>query len=628
MKSDNQYIPDPALTKLKNIKKFIRGIAQILGLVAIVLFFIAMVIDYPKYKPYDEADASVVTGTDNGFVALSYFGVERSDSNSCISTELLTEHLSALKDNGFVTITQQDLFDYYQNRKPLPERALFLLFEDGRRNTVVYAQNILRDVNMKATILTYANNLSTYGNIYIKAHDLQRLLKNTYWEAGTNGYRLSYINVFDRYGHYLGELSPNEFAAVQAFLDRDYNHYLMDFIRDENGIPLESYTTMRERILADYDLMQQVYTDTIGHLPALYALMHSNTNAFGTNDRASDVNEQAIQSMFTVNFNREGYSLNTSDTNPFDLTRIQPQTYWSTNQLLMRIWDDTKLPIDFVTGDETRAAQWNLQEGAAEFKSDRVILTTLPSGSAVVALNGSSAYGDVSLSVRLLGNKLGVQRIWLRANQDATEGLAVELRNGDLCILSVARGAETEVFRESVDQLTNVAYVTKAEDSKNSLNKAIASKKKYASQSAENQYILSNLAETLAGETANASNAEEAYVPAIDLNTTSDHELTVSLTGDSLTVTIDGFLAVNNLSVVAPETGRLLLESQCTSFEGAYSQRNIYSDVYDGVFRDLTVTAPGSEVAFYRYTGTEMSTFQIHLRSFLSSLVNWFITNT
>lgn len=628
MKDYNQYIPDPALTRLKNQKKIVRGVAQILGLAAIILFFVAMIIDYPKYSPYDKEDTNVVTGTDNGWIALSYFGVDRSPSGSRISTERLTEHLSALRDNGFVTITQQDLLDYYRKGEPLPERALFLFFEDGRRDTVVYSQNILRDVNMKATMLTYAENLSTHGTLYLKGRDLKALLENTYWETGANGYRLSYINVFDRYGHYLGEMTPNEFTRLQQFLERDYNHYLMDFIRDENGIPLESYTTMRGRLLADYDLMKQVYEDTIGYLPPLYVLMHSNTSAFGTNGRASEVNELAMRSMFEINFNREGYSLNTAETNLYDLTRMQPQSYWSTNHLLMRIWDDIQLPIQFVTGDATRAAQWTLLEGAAEYKPDQIRLTTLPRGRAIIALNGSDPYGDLSLSVRLLGNKLGVQRIWLRANQDQTEGLAVELRNGNLRVFSVAGARETELFNEPVDQLTGVAYITKSEDVKNSLDEAIAAKKQYASQTVETRDILSTLTETLNNETASASQTGEVYIPAIELNTPSDHELKLVLDGETLTVTIDGSAAINRMTVAAPKTGSVLLESQCTSHEGAYSQRNYYDDVYDGVFQELNIASEQGAVSLYRYVGTDAMQFRIRSENFLRNLVDWFITKT
>ncbi len=454
----NQYIPDPALTRLKNIKKVARGIAQILGITAVLMLFIAMIVNYPKYASYDTTDEAIVTGEDHGFVALSYFGVEQASDRSRISSALLEEHLTALADNGFVTITQQDLYDYYNHGTILPDRALFLFFEDGRRDTALYSQNALRDQNMKATMLTYADNLTTHGNLYLKSIELEKLIENTYWEMGTSGYRLSYINVSDRYGHYFGEMSTDEYILVRQYLERDYDHYLMDFIRDETGTPLESYSTMRDRLLRDYTLMKQTYEDEIDAVPRLYVLMHSNTGAFGTNARASSVNEQAMQELFSANFNREGYSLNTSDTSKYDLTRMQPQPYWSTNHLLMRIWDDTNMSIDFVSGDVELAAQWTILEGVSEFKDNRLILTTLPSGSAVALLNDSDAIANLSLSIRLLGNALGAQRIWLRATRDATDGLVVELRDGYLRVISVSGGVETEVYSESIDIVTGVCF--------------------------------------------------------------------------------------------------------------------------------------------------------------------------
>lgn len=624
----NQYIPDPALTRLKNVKKIARGIAQVLGITAIIMLFVAMIVNYPQYVSYDKTDETIVTGEDNGFVALSYFGVDQAADRSRISSALLEEHLTALADNGFITITQQDLYDYYDNGTPLPERALFLLFEDGRRDTALYAQNALRDLNMKATMLTYAENLTTRRNLYLKSSELKKLIENTYWEVGTNGYRLSYINVSDRYGNYFGEMSTDEYILVRQYLERDYNHYLMDFIRDETGTPLESYSTMRDRLLLDYALMKQIYEEEIDAVPGLYVLMHSNTGAFGTNARASSVNEQAMRELFRVNFNREGYSLNTADTSKYDLTRMQPQSYWSTNHLLMRIWDDTDMSIDFVTGDTDLAAQWSILEGASEFKNNRLILTTLPSGSAVALLNGSDDITDLSLSVRLLGNALGAQRVWMRANHDATDGLAVEFWDGYLRVISVSGGIETEVYCELIDVVTGVTYVSLSEDYQNSLSEAITAKKRYASMTLENKTILSQLTESLSEEEVNTTQSGEDYVPTLELSTASDHVLSIFLSGDKLTVKVDDSTAVENLSIAAPTSGSILLESHCTTHDGAYSQRNYYDDVYDGVFQELTVTTTDGESTLYSYVPTKLALFQINLHNFWSNIVNWFIMIT
>ena len=185
---------------------------------------------------------------------------------------------------------------------------------------------------------------------------MKELEREGFWELGTNGYRLSYINTYDRYNRFLGELDSREFVEINQYIDRDYNHYLMDYIRDKDRVPVESTEEMEQRITRDYDLMEKIYSDQIGYVPQLYCIMHSNTGRFGDNEHVSRVNAENLEGMFMMNVNREGYSLNTRDSSIYDLTRLEPQPWWYTNHLLMRIRDD--LPekdqsnIRFVCGDE------------------------------------------------------------------------------------------------------------------------------------------------------------------------------------------------------------------------------------------------------------------------------------
>ena len=186
-------------------------------------------------------------------------------------------------------------------------------------------------MNYKASICSYGSNLNSKDSKMLKGDDLLALEKSSFWENGLNGYRLSYINVFDRYGRFLGEMDSLEYNAVKNYLGREYNHYLMDYLRDENDMPIESYSAMKERISYDYELMEKVYTDELGYVPGLYILMHSNTDMFGNNRRVSEVNEENMTRLFAMNINREGFALNTADSDIYDLTRMQSQAYWSTN---------------------------------------------------------------------------------------------------------------------------------------------------------------------------------------------------------------------------------------------------------------------------------------------------------
>ena len=185
-----------------NTKKRIRTVLEAIILIALFLFVIKKLFTFTTYQPYNEEEIDLQT-SDSGFIAISYFGVAREGTETLISEEVLDAQLQALYDSGYVTISQQDIWDYYKKGKKLPEKSLFLMFEDGRRDTVVFAEKVTEKYNYLSTIMTYANKLEQKDSAFIQPKDMRSLEKNGYWEFGTNGYRLSYINVYNKDNQYL-----------------------------------------------------------------------------------------------------------------------------------------------------------------------------------------------------------------------------------------------------------------------------------------------------------------------------------------------------------------------------------------------------------------------------------------
>ena len=112
----------------KDRKKKIRSILQGIFLILILIITIKALFSFTKYDRFSDEILSSTEKT--GFIALSYFGVDRDGNNTLISTKNLEAQLEALKNNGYVTIEQQDILDYYTKGKKLPSISLFLLFED------------------------------------------------------------------------------------------------------------------------------------------------------------------------------------------------------------------------------------------------------------------------------------------------------------------------------------------------------------------------------------------------------------------------------------------------------------------------------------------------------------------
>lgn len=549
--------------KKKDRIKIARGILQGVILIILLIAIIKALFSFSVYEPYNSSKVS--NNQDSGFIAVSYFGVDRTGNDTLISTKRLDEQLKALKDNGYVTITQKDVVDYYLKGKALPPKSIFLLFEDGRRDTAIFSQKIIEEYNLKATMLTYADKFEKEDSKFLRSNELLELVDSSYWELGTNGYRLEYINVFDKDSNYLGNLNSVEFAESASSMERDYNHYLMDYIRDEYNIPKESYEEMKQRIDSDYKALSKVYTKEISQVPKLYALMHSNTGQFGTNDKVSEINGKWIKELFNMNFNREGFSLNTIDSSIYDLTRIQPQSYWSTNHLLMRILDDTKQDIKFVIGDKEKASKFKEVSGKAEFKDDTIILTSLSEGKGVLKLLNSDTYKDVKVSTILNGNIIGSQGIYLRANDDQSDSLCVRLMNNVISIIENSKGSSNVIF--SLDL---------------------------------------------------SKNKEEKF----DIRDGGSRKVDITLVNDKISIDIDGTNIAKDLDVTNENQGSIYLESAWGEY--GYSQRNIADDVYDGVFKKFRITDVNDN-ELYDSSLKGVDSIIYSLRNFTDKIIDWFI---
>ncbi|MCR5094375.1 MAG: polysaccharide deacetylase family protein [Lachnospiraceae bacterium] len=609
----------------KDKRKFISSILQLIVIIALLLLVVRQLFTFVKYEPYDAKDTNIVSGEDHGFIAISYFGVDRESTTSRISVDKLDEQLQALSNLGYVTISQKDIEDYYKLGTPLPDKALFLMYEDGRHDTAVYSQKIMEKYNYKATMFTYADKFTEKDTYFLMPQDLLELEKTGFWEIGSNGYRLSYINVFDRYKRYIGELESTEYSAMAQYFGRDYDHYLMDYIRDANGIPMETHEQMKNRVLGEYALMKEEYQQGLSKVPSAYVLLHSNTGKFGENDKVSAVNEAAIADTFAMNFNREGYSLNVKDCSIYDLTRLEPQANWYTNHLLMRIRDDLpekdKDNIVFVEGDAEERKHWELVKGAVECRKDdeQLVLTSLPQDTGLCRLV-ENLPDDVVFRASLKGNKLGSQSVFFRADGSLQSGVEVRLMNN---VISLHRNGE---LLEEVDlyEFDGIPKISVEEDKRDSLSGEYAALSRYAVSHTEAVEYSKMAKEAAAIEVPSVEEGAEEYRPVMQINELGNRKLEVNLRAGKITVKIDDKPVWEEYDIGETKNGGLFLQSAWTEY--GYSQRNIADDVYDAVFEEMEITdSQGTVIYTNRLKGVQKGLDFV--TDLFNNLVNWFIRN-
>lgn len=609
---------NPEFTRRKNRRKKIRTAAQILLVGGIIGSLLWLHFTTPTYEP-SQATAS----RDNGFIALSYIGVQKNEgSRLLISESNLEAQLAALKRQGYETVTTDDVYEYYKNGKELPEKSLYLMFEDGRRDTAIFASPLLREFNYHATTMTYPEKFDRGDTKFLLPDDLKRLKQETYWDVGTNGYRLFYINVFDRYGNYLGEMDPLLFNKVAPYLGRQYNHYLMDYIRDKNGVPKESYSRMKQRIQYDYEKLRDVYTKELGYVPKVSVIMHANTGEFGNNPDVSAVNAYWIQKLFALNFNREGYSLNVPNSSIYDLTRMQPQAWWPVNHLLMRIKYDTGKDMIFNTGEASRYNRWDLLQGAVEFKDETIFLTTLPNSIGRIVLKNSYSYPNVNVSTELDGNKVGIQSIYLRADKTLQNYIQVEVKNNDLLVNETINGVPKLLYKKSIDELQGKKAISIEEDKHAVAVAELEAFTRYASSQGTASVYLNRLKDQTKETPKTVDQGASPYEPKVRNQDQGIYQIDISLVGPTLSLKFDGH-DVGDLTVSRTAQGELMIGA---GWNGqGWQQRNLDDDVYDGIFKNFTVTDANTGDVLYtsKYSGWELIKYKAI--QYFDKVVDWFV---
>lgn len=455
MKQKNNEVLD---YEMKNRRKVRRSIFQ-LAILLIVVFLVFQT--FVEMNRYDATDSKEWKNK-KGFIALSYPGVSRDGSDSLFAKKQLQQQLQALTDQGFVTISQQDVLDFYKKKKPLPEKALFLAFEDGRTDTSVFVNPLLKKYNYKATLLSFANKLNEKDKRFLQPSHLKQMQKSGFWELGSNGNRLTYINIFNKAGTFLNIRNDEEVLSKDEI--DSYNHFSMDFIRDQYLIPSENRVEMERRITKDYEEMRQTYQKQLGSTPGVYMIMHANGLYNTANNLVTEVNDKEIRKTFDMHFNQEGDAYNTKDNELYNLTRVQPVPSWSTNHLLMKIQKDTNQKVEFVKGNEKQARQWKEIEGAAEFNENTITLTSKARKQGKLILTESNDK-DIQFTGKVGGDVEGQQSIFLRRSDNGDGYVKIAFENDQIIIEEKVEGHLNELLDTQSIEIINHAQATDSDES-------------------------------------------------------------------------------------------------------------------------------------------------------------------
>ena len=113
-----------------------------------------------------------------------------------ITPETLRRDIDYLYNHGYSTVSMQDLFDYIDEGKPLPEKPVMLTFDDGCYNNLSYALPILEEKKAHGVfsiVGKYTDDYTRSNEVnpaysYMRWTDVNELLKSEYAEVGCHSY--------------------------------------------------------------------------------------------------------------------------------------------------------------------------------------------------------------------------------------------------------------------------------------------------------------------------------------------------------------------------------------------------------------------------------------------------------
>lgn len=112
---------------------------------------------------------------------LMYHLILKNPGNSnkfIVSQNAFEEDLKYIKSHGYTTILVQDLIDYTENKKDLPEKPILLTFDDGAFNNYLYAFPLAKKYEVKFVFSPIAKEAERYT----KAHDENPTYSHANWE--------------------------------------------------------------------------------------------------------------------------------------------------------------------------------------------------------------------------------------------------------------------------------------------------------------------------------------------------------------------------------------------------------------------------------------------------------------
>lgn len=137
--------------------------------------------DEPKYNKLREFNGKNLIHNDKQIPVLMYHSIadnskvtDNVSKSIILPPEVFKQQMQYLKDNGYTTLTLDELYNFLKNDKPVPEKSVVLTFDDAYEDNYTNAYPILKEFGFRATIFVITGGTDKIG-AYLTSAQLKEM---------------------------------------------------------------------------------------------------------------------------------------------------------------------------------------------------------------------------------------------------------------------------------------------------------------------------------------------------------------------------------------------------------------------------------------------------------------------
>jgi len=258
-----------------------------------------------------------------GVPVLLYHGLTPTDGDPILANPLnrsvavFEDHLRALQNAGFKSVTARQVNAWLHGQGQLPRRPILITFDDARLDSLQYADPLLKKYGFQATMFVPLVNVEGYFPKYAIWKDLERSQATGQWELQFHGDQAHKHITIDEKGQQGLYLINKRWMAAEHRLETD--------------------AEWTARLETDHKVGKEKMAQHTGQMPVAFSFPEGD---FGQDDipntpQAAQVNLKLASEAFGSVYHQDGHGINPPSRNPVFLTRYEPAE-GMTGKLLVR----------------------------------------------------------------------------------------------------------------------------------------------------------------------------------------------------------------------------------------------------------------------------------------------------